>query len=99
MLMPPTARSDRRSVLGSLPVGSWVKEPRTGKSFRAAGDRIVRQESAAPSVVTRLLGAPAQAVREIRSDDDAWAVRLAALAVLGQYDGLACVVGEPLDMS
>jgi len=76
-----------------------VKEPRTGKSFRAAGDRIVRQESAAPSVVTRLLGAPAQAVREIRSDDDAWAVRLAALATLGQYDGLAFVVDEPLDMS
>lgn len=79
--------------------GASLKEPRTGKSFRAAGVRIVRQESAAPSVVTRLLGAPAQAVREIRSDDDAWAVRLAALATLSQYDGLAFVVGEPLHLS
>src|SRR3989442_8948418 len=79
--------------------GASLKEPRTGKAFRRAGVRIVRRESAAPSVVTRLLGAPAQAVREIRSDDDAWAVRLAALATLSQYDGLAFVVGEPLHLS
>src|SRR3989442_5115489 len=79
--------------------GASLKEPRTGKSFRAAGVRIVRQESAAPSMVPRLLGARAQAVRKIRSDADAWAVRLAALATLSQYDGLAFVVGEPLHLS
>src|SRR5207249_11530698 len=76
-----------------------LSEPRPGKSFRAAGDRIVRQESAAPSVVTRLLGAPMTAARVITSDEDAWAVRLAALATLAQYDGLAIVVDVPVGAS
>src|SRR3989442_10741625 len=76
-----------------------VSEPRPGKSFRAGGDRIVRQESAAPSVVTRLLGAPMTAARAVTSDEDAWAVRLAALATLAQYDGLAIVVDDPVRVS
>ena len=76
-----------------------LSEPRPGKSFRAAGDRIVRQESAAPSVVTRLLGAPMTAARAVTSDEDAWAVRLAALATLAQYDGLAIVVDDPVGVS
>src|SRR5437899_9263582 len=76
-----------------------LSEPRPGKSFRAAGDRIVRQESAAPSIVTRLLGAPMTAARRVTTDDDAWAVRLAALATLAQYDGLAFVVEDPVRMS
>ena len=78
---------------------SSLSEPRPGKSFRAAGDRIVRQESAAPSVVTRLLGAPMTAARTVASDEDAWAVRLAALATLAQYDGLAFVVEDPVGIS
>src|SRR3989442_10332036 len=76
-----------------------LSEPRPGKSFRAAGDRIVRQESAALSVVTRLLGAPMTAARAVTSDEDAWAVRLAALATLAQYDGLAIVVDAPVGVS
>src|SRR5207247_10553402 len=76
-----------------------LSEPRPGKSFRAAGDRIVRQESAAPSVVTRLLGAPMTAARVVTSDEDAWAVRLAALATLAQYDGLAIVLADPVGVA
>lgn len=76
-----------------------MSEPRPVKSFRAAGDRIVRQESAARSVVTRLLGAPMTDARKVTTDDDAWAVRLAALASLAQYDGLAFVVDDPVRMS
>jgi len=49
--------------------------------------------------VTRLLGAPMTAARGVTTDDDAWAVRLAALATLAQYDGLAFVVEDPVRMS
>jgi hypothetical protein len=75
-----------------------LREPRSGKSFRAAGDRIVRQESAVPSVVTRLLGPPI-AARLFGADGDPWAVRLATLAALGQYDGLAVVAEYPEHLS
>ncbi|TMF80673.1 MAG: GAF domain-containing protein [Chloroflexi bacterium] len=71
---------------------SAITEPRAAKSFRAAGDRIVRQESALPSIVSRLLAAPVQARRHIASDGDEWSFRLAALATLGRYDGLAVLV-------
>jgi GTP-sensing pleiotropic transcriptional regulator CodY len=67
---------------------SAIKEPRAAKSFRAAGDRIVRQESAMPSVVSRLL-TPSMAGRPaIAGDADEWTIRLAALATVGQYDAL-----------
>jgi hypothetical protein len=71
---------------------SAIREPRAAKSFRAAGDRIVRQESAMPSIVSRLLTPPIVARRQIASDADEWSVRLAALATLGQYDGLTFLV-------
>ena len=71
---------------------SAIREPRAAKSFRAAGDRIVRQESATPSVVSRLL-TPSVAPRPpIAGDTDEWSIRLAALAALGQYDALTFVV-------
>jgi GTP-sensing pleiotropic transcriptional regulator CodY len=71
---------------------SAIREPRAAKSFRAAGDRIVRQESALPSVVSRLLTPSIVARPEITSDADEWSIRLAALATLGQYDALTFIV-------
>lgn len=68
-----------------------MREPRATKSFRDAGDRIVRQESATSPSITGLLSAPSLAAREFVTDADAWEVRLAALATLGQYDGLTFV--------
>lgn len=68
-----------------------MKDPRTTKSFRDAGDRIVRQESATPSSVSRLIGAPALSSRRATTESDAWDVRLTALATLAQYDGLTFV--------
>jgi GAF domain-containing protein len=50
-------------------------------------------------VVTRLLGAPVTATPKATSDDEVWAVRLAALASLAQYDGLAFVVDKPVRVS
>ena len=71
---------------------SAIREPRAAKSFRAAGDRIVRQESAMPSVVSRLL-TPSIATRpEIAGDADEWSIRLAALATIGQYDALMFII-------
>ena len=71
-----------------------MREPKAAKSFRAAGDRIVRQESAMPSVVTRLLAPPSSVRRKRTSDGDGWPIRLAALATLGQYDGLVVMADE-----
>jgi hypothetical protein len=71
--------------------GVLLREPRTTKSFRDAGDRIVRQEAAVSPSISGLLSAPSLAVRGPVSDAEAWDVRLAALAMLGQYDGLAFV--------
>jgi len=68
-----------------------LRDPRTTKSFRDAGERIVRQESATSSSITQLLGAPALSARRVTSDAEAWDVRLAALATLAQYDGLTFV--------
>jgi hypothetical protein len=67
-----------------------MREPRPAKSFRAAADRIVRQESATPSAITRLL-AGRQPPRVSPNDADPWSIRLAALATLGQYDALRIV--------
>ena len=68
-----------------------MKEPKATKSFRDAAQRIVRQESALSSSVSRLLGAPALSGRPATNDTDAWDVRLTALATLAQYDGLTFV--------
>lgn len=68
-----------------------LRDPRTTKSFRDAGERIVRQESATPSSISQLLGAPALVARRAATDAEAWDVRLAALATLAQYDGLTFV--------
>jgi hypothetical protein len=68
-----------------------LRDPRTTKSFRDAGERIVRQESATSSSISQLLGAPALTARRATTDAEAWDVRLAALATLAQYDGLTFV--------
>jgi hypothetical protein len=68
-----------------------LRDPRTTKSFRDAGDRIVRQESAVSPSISGLLSAPALAARGSTTDADAWEVRLAALATIAQYDGLTFV--------
>ena len=51
----------------------------------------MRQESTAPSAATRLLSVPVVPVPRATTEDDAWAVRLSALAALGQYDGLGFI--------
>lgn len=71
-----------------------LREPRTAKSFRDAGERIVRQESATSPSIGRLLGRPALTARHATTDAEAWDVRLAALATLAQYDGLTFVTLE-----
>jgi GAF domain-containing protein len=68
-----------------------LRDPKTTKSFRDAAERIVRQESATPSSISQLLGAPALPARRVTTDAEAWDVRLAALATLAQYDGLTFV--------
>ena len=90
MLMSPRTR--RLPLARNKVEVSAIREPRAAKSFRAAGDRIVRQESAMPSVVSRLLTPAIVARREIASDADEWSVRLAALATLGQYDAVTFIV-------
>jgi GAF domain-containing protein len=77
--------------LGRCGCGGVLREPRATKSFRDAGDRIVRQEAAVSPSISGLLSAPALAPRGITTDADAWAVRLAAFATLAQYDGLTFV--------
>ncbi len=72
-----------------------MREPRTAKSFRDAGERIVRQESAIPGSISRLLGAPAHTARALTTNADTWDVRLAALATLAQYDALTFVGADP----
>ena len=73
-----------------------MRDQRAVKSFRAAADRIVRQESAMPSVVSRLLTTPVAAARRIASEADEWSIRLEALAGLGQYDALTFLTdGSP----
>jgi GTP-sensing pleiotropic transcriptional regulator CodY len=90
MLMSPITRRSHRAR-NKVEV-SAIREPRAAKSFRAAADRIVRQESAMPSVVSRLLTPSVVGRSEIAGDADEWSIRLAALARLGQYDALTFVV-------
>jgi len=45
-----------------------------------------------PSIVSRLLTPSIVARRQIANDADEWSIRLAALATLGQYDGLTFLV-------
>jgi GTP-sensing pleiotropic transcriptional regulator CodY len=93
MLMSPTRVATTRATKVEV---SAIREPRAAKSFRAAGDRIVQQESAMPTVVSRLFTPSIVAGPEITSDPDEWSVRLAALASLGQYDALTFVVDGAL---
>jgi len=67
----------------------------TVKSFRAAAERIVRQESSSSTDVLRLLGSAVDPARTIASEHDEWDVRLAALAAIGGYDALAVVTSKP----
>jgi hypothetical protein len=76
-----------------------LRDTRTTKSFRDAGERIVRQESATSSSISQLLGAPALSARRATTDAEAWDVRLAALATLAQYDGLTFVTLRIPDVS
>ena len=92
MLMFPSTRRPHLAQTKSR--WSAIREPR-GKSFRAAGDRIVRQESALPSMASRLLTTPIVARRRIASAADEWSIRLAALAALGQYDALTFIIDGP----
>jgi hypothetical protein len=69
------------------------------KSFRAAADRIVRQESGSPTDVLGLLGSPTEPRRAIASEQDEWDARLGALRVLGEYDALAVVASKPARMT
>jgi hypothetical protein len=85
LIFPTTRRHMSRATKVEV---SPIREPRAAKSFRAAGDRIVRQESAMPSVVSRLLSPSIAARREIPGETDEWSKRLATLAMLGQYDAL-----------
>src|SRR5438105_15835694 len=91
LIFPSTRRCISRANKVEV---SAIREPR-GKSFRAAGDRIVRQESALPSMASRLLTTPVVARRRIASEADEWSIRLAALAALGQYDALTFLVDGP----
>jgi GTP-sensing pleiotropic transcriptional regulator CodY len=90
MLMFPSTR--RPHLARNKDEVRAIREQRAVKSFRAAADRIVRQESAMPSVVSRLLTTPIVSPRRIATDADEWSIRLAALAALGQYDALTFVV-------
>ena len=47
-----------------------------------------------PSVLSRLLTPPIVVSRQIASHADEWSIRLAALAALGQYDGLTFLVDD-----
>jgi GTP-sensing pleiotropic transcriptional regulator CodY len=48
-----------------------------------------------PSIVSRLLTPTIVAKRQIQNDGDEWAIRLAALAALGHYDGVTFLVDGP----
>lgn len=76
-----------------------LRDPRITKSFRDAGERIVRQESATTPSISQLLRAPALVARRATTDAEAWDVRLAALATIAQYDGLTFVTQGSSHMS
>ena len=65
------------------------------KSFRAAAERIVRQEASSSTDVLRLLGSAVDPARTIVSEYDEWDMRLTALATIGEYDALAVVASTP----
>src|SRR5262249_44738039 len=72
-----------------------LNDAKTAKSFRAAGERILRNEPSVPPPIGRLLGTRALGERRVDNDDDAWSLRLAALADLAQVDGLALSADRP----
>ncbi len=69
------------------------------KSFRAAAERIVRQEVSSSTDVLRLLGSALDPARTIVSEYDEWDVRLTALATIGEYDALAVVASTPMRLA
>jgi hypothetical protein len=69
------------------------------KSFRAAAERIVRQETASPTDILRLLGSAVEPAPTIATEQDAWDARLAALAQVGEYDALAITASRPLQLA
>src|SRR5207248_5454415 len=78
---PDADVSQHASVTSRATKSRWsaIREPKAAKSFRAAGDRIVRQESAMPSIASRLLTPPIVARRQIASDAEEWSIRLAEI--------------------
>jgi hypothetical protein len=69
------------------------------KSFRAAAERIVRQESSSSADILRLLGSAVDPARTIANEHDEWDARLAALAAIGQYDAIAVVASKPMRLT
>lgn len=64
------------------------------KSFRAAARRLVAQEtSSAPT--SRFFPSSRARPLTLTQESDAWALRLASLASLGEYDALACIATGP----
>ena len=99
MLRAPRSREPRTLAWSEIGGESLLKDPKPAKSFRAAGDRIFRQEFATSPAVGRVLGTPVVLSNESQTDDEAWAVRLAAFATLAQYDAIAFAIGEPIGIS
>jgi GAF domain-containing protein len=71
----------------------------TAKSFRAAADRVVRQEYSSAIDALRLLGATDAPPQRIANEGEAWELRLASLAALGEYDALAVLASRPAKFS
>jgi hypothetical protein len=69
------------------------------KSFRVAADRMVRQESASPTDVLRLLGSAPERRRVIESEDHEWEARLSSLRMIGEYDAVAFTASKPVQMT
>jgi hypothetical protein len=69
------------------------------KSFRAAAERIVLQESSRLGDVLHLLSPGDLPLRTIANEQDAWDARLASIAALGEYDAVACFAAEPLRLA
>ena len=73
-----------------------MRDTRAAKSFRAAAERIVRQESATPSTVGRLLErTPVFTPPRATSEQEAWTVRLSGFAAIGEYDAFAITSEDP----
>jgi GAF domain len=72
-----------------------VNEAKTAKSFRAAADRILLQQTSTDAGITRLLSSRAPSERAIETEDDAWAIRLTSLCALALWDAVVLVGESP----